>query len=221
MTDRYPIEKAEKKYSLYTDRKCPLCGSVIPGDSITCPYCGRWQKKLRFKLSRRTRRRIKRFIMRYKWLFVAAAAVLILLIGGITIHIGVKNGSGRSSANTYVQRFEEEKKKLEGSTTRNQTKSSGSIITASIPFDNLRFSDFLYEEGSGTTATISGTVWNGNSYTISGMCYVIFNKNGRTVHRELIMVPEIAAYETGVWSDLIYKLDYDSVEYANSVIVES
>jgi hypothetical protein len=88
------------------------------------------------------------------------------------------------------------------------------------PFDKLTFSGFLYEKSKYyDNATISGTVRNNNSFPVTGYFYVIFYKNGSVVHRELVSLGTIAAHSTGTWSDIIYHLDYDRIEYADSTVV--
>lgn len=85
------------------------------------------------------------------------------------------------------------------------------------PFDNLYFSNFLFDESVGW-ATISGDVANGNGFAVDGTFYVVFYKNGRVIHREHVMLGEIPAYSTGVWSGFMEAVDYDRVEYADSSV---
>ena len=90
---------------------------------------------------------------------------------------------------------------------------------SSIPFENLEFTDFLYEEHSNGNANISGVIKNHNNYTIDGYFHILFYKNNRLVHTELSALPTIPAGGIGVWSDLIYAVDYDRVEYADSNVI--
>lgn len=90
---------------------------------------------------------------------------------------------------------------------------------SSIPFENLEFSDFLYEEHSNGNASISGIVENHNNYTVDGYFYILFYKNNKLVHTELSALPTIPAGASGVWSDLIYDVDYDRIEYADSNVI--
>lgn len=89
------------------------------------------------------------------------------------------------------------------------------------PFDHLTFSDFLYEKSKAfpTNASISGNVYNGNSFTVTGYFYIVFKKSGRTVHRELVSIGTVGPHSTGTWSDLIYSLDYDTINYEDSTIM--
>lgn len=90
---------------------------------------------------------------------------------------------------------------------------------SSIPFENLEFSDFLYEEYSNGNASISGIVENHNNYAVDGYFYILFYKNNKLVHTELSVLPTIPAGASGVWSDLIYDVDYDRIEYADSNVI--
>lgn len=88
-----------------------------------------------------------------------------------------------------------------------------------IPFENLEFSNFLYEEYPSGNANISGMVKNHNNYTVDGYFYILFYKNDKLVHTELSGLPTIPAGGTGVWSDIIYGVEYDYVEYADSNVI--
>lgn len=91
--------------------------------------------------------------------------------------------------------------------------------SSTIPFENLEFMDFLYEEYSiGGSAQISGTVKNHNNYPVFGYFHILFYKNNKLVHTNLVSLPTIPAGGTGVWSDLIYAVDYDRIEYADSTV---
>lgn len=95
-----------------------------------------------------------------------------------------------------------------------------SSASSDEPFDNLVFSDFLYEKSRvGSSATISGSVRNNNDFAVMGYFYVVFYKNGQIVHRELAGIGTIPAHSSGTWSTLMYDLDYDRVGYADSTIV--
>lgn len=99
------------------------------------------------------------------------------------------------------------------------TSTSPSFSMSDEPFDNLVFSDFLYEKSKNyNNATISGSVKNNNNFAVSGYFYVVFYDNGSVVHRELVGLPTIPAHSTGTWSDIIYDLEYDRVEYADSTV---
>lgn len=87
--------------------------------------------------------------------------------------------------------------------------------TSSIPFENLEFSNFLYEEHPNGNASISGIVENHNNYAVDGYFYILFYENNKLVHTELSALPTIPAGASGVWSDLIYDIDYDCIEYAD------
>ena len=89
------------------------------------------------------------------------------------------------------------------------------------PFNQLSFSDFLYEQSKSfpSNASISGSVYNGNAFAITGYFYVIFKKAGRTVHRELVSIGTVESNSIGTWSDLIYSLDFDSISYEDSTII--
>lgn len=89
------------------------------------------------------------------------------------------------------------------------------------PFDQLDFSDFLYEQSRSfpSNASISGTVYNGNAFPVTGYFYLIFKKGGRIVHRELVSIGSVKAKSSATWSDLIYSLDFDSVTYEDSTII--
>lgn len=91
--------------------------------------------------------------------------------------------------------------------------------TSSIPFENLEFSDFLYEKHFNGNASISGIVENHNSYAVDGYFHILFYKNNKLVHTELCALPTIPAGASGVWSDLIYDVDYDRIEYADSNVI--
>lgn len=97
-----------------------------------------------------------------------------------------------------------------------------SAASRAEPFDRLSFSGFLYEKSRAfpSNASISGNVYNGNSFQVTGYFYVIFSKGGRVVHRELVSLGTIGANSSGTWSDLIYSLDYDSVSYEDSTIIK-
>lgn len=97
-----------------------------------------------------------------------------------------------------------------------------SYISVDEPFDRLSFSGFLYEKSKHfpTNASISGSVYNGNNFSITGYFYIIFDKGGRTVHRELVSVGTIGPNKTGTWSDSIYSLDYDTISYEDSTIIK-
>lgn len=92
---------------------------------------------------------------------------------------------------------------------------------SSIPFKNLVFSNFLYEAYSSGNARISGMVENHNGFAVDGYFYILFYKDDVLVHTELSGLPEIPAGGTGVWSDIIYGVEYDSVEYADSNVIRS
>lgn len=97
--------------------------------------------------------------------------------------------------------------------------SSPKTYDSSIAFENLEFLDFLYEEHSNGNANISGIVENHNSYAVDGYFYILFYKNNKLVHTELSALPTIPAGASGVWSDLIYDVDYDRIEYADSNVI--
>lgn len=88
-----------------------------------------------------------------------------------------------------------------------------------IPFENLEFSNFLYEEYPSGNANISGVVKNHNSFSVDGYFYILFYKNDKLVHTELSGLPTIPAGGTGIWSDIIYGVEYDYVEYADSNVI--
>ena len=90
---------------------------------------------------------------------------------------------------------------------------------STIPFENLEFTDFIYEGYSSGNASISGMVKNHNSFAVDGYFYILFYKDDKLVHTELSALPTIPAGGTGVWSDLIYGLEYDRVEYADSNVI--
>ena len=96
-----------------------------------------------------------------------------------------------------------------------------SYASVAEPFDQLSFSGFLYKKSKAfpTNASISGSVYNGNNFSVTGYFYIIFQKGGRTVHRELVSIGTIGSNKTGTWSDLIYSLDYDTISYEDSTII--
>lgn len=87
--------------------------------------------------------------------------------------------------------------------------------TSSIPFENLEFSNFLYEEHPNGNASISGIVENHNNCAVDGFFYILFYENNKLVHAEISDLPTIPTGASGVWSDLIYDVDYDRIEYAD------
>ena len=54
---------------------------------------------------------------------------------------------------------------------------------------------------------------------MDGYFYILFYRNNKLVHTELSALPTIPAGASGVWSDLIYDVDYDRIDYADSNVI--
>lgn len=139
--------------------------------------------------------------------------VVVLCAGVITVTVSVvlsMMDKGTSRSESYYNRSD-----------TSSYAGYDSYNNAAEPFDQLSFSGFLYEKSKHfpTNASISGSVYNGNNFSVYGYFYIIFAKGGRTVHRELVSIGTVSPNKTGTWSDLIYSLDYDTISYEDSTII--